>query len=92
MRLDQEAHQIKHSLQHETKDDARKHQKTCFYSIWMGKDVLHVESMFKIVILVTYVKSETLDFLYQSTDMVQWTLAGLDTRSEEVEFPHVLYP
>lgn len=57
----------------------------------MGKDVLHVQ-MFKIVILVTYVKSETLDFLYQSKDMVQWTLVGLDTGSEEVEFPHVLYP
>ncbi len=51
----------------------------------MGKDVLHVKSMLKIVILVTYVKSETLHFLYQSTDMVQWTFAGLDTGSEEVE-------
>lgn len=57
-----------------------------------GWDILHVESMFKIMILAAYVRSETLDFLYQCTDMVQWTLAALDTGSEEVEFPHVLYP
>lgn len=53
---------------------------------------MHVELIFIIVIHVAYVKTETLDFLYQSIDMVQWTHVGLDPGSEEVEFLHVLYP